>query len=70
MNEELKKEMQREILRQIKLPNFHENQLKDIMIDFDKVLEKVSNLPKHLQDETARLFLALLIKYRLINIKA
>lgn len=68
MNEELKKEIQREIIKQINLPNFHQNELKDIMIDFDKVLEKVSKLPKDLQDETARLFLALLIKYKLINI--
>ena len=38
------------------------------MIDFDKVLEKVSKLPKALQDETARLFLALLLKYKLITL--
>lgn len=68
MNEELRKELQREILRQINLPIFHQNELKDIMVDFDKVLEKVSKLSKDLQDETARLFLDLLIKYRLINI--
>lgn len=68
MNEELKKEIQREILKQINLPNFHQNELKDIMIDFDKGLEKVSKLPKDLQDETARLFLALLLKYKLISI--
>lgn len=68
MNEELKKEIQREIIKQINLPNFHQNELKDIMIDFVKVLEKVSKLPKALQDETARLFLALLLKYKLISI--
>lgn len=68
MNEELKKEIQREIIKQINLPNFHQNELKDIMIDFDKALEKVSKLPKDLQDETARLFLALLLKYKLISI--
>lgn len=68
MNEELKRELRREILRQINLPNMHQNELKEIMIDFDKTLEKVSNLSKNLQDETARLFLALLIKHRLINI--
>ena len=68
MNEELKKEIQREIIKQINLPNFHQNELKDIMIDFDKTLEKVSKLPKDLQDETARLFLALLLKYKLISI--
>lgn len=68
MNEELKKEIQREIIKQINLPNVHQNELKDIMIDFDKVLEKVSKLPKALQDETARLFLALLLKYKLISI--
>lgn len=68
MNEELIKEIKREILKQINLPNLHQNELKNIMIDFDKVLEKVSKLPKDLQDETARLFLALLIKYKLINI--
>lgn len=68
MNEELKKEIQREIIKQINLPNFHQNELKDIMIDFDKVLEKVSKLPKALQDETARLFLALLLKYKLLSI--
>lgn len=68
MNEELKKEIQREIIKQINLPNFHQNELKDIMIDFDKTLEKVSQLPKALQDETARLFLALLLKYKLISI--
>ena len=68
MNEELKKEIQREIIKQINLPNFHQNELKDIMIDFDKALEKVSKLPKALQDETARLFLALLLKYKLISI--
>lgn len=68
MNEELIKEIKREILKQINLPNLHQNELKDIMIDFDKTLERVSKLPKDLQDETARLFLALLIKYKLINI--
>lgn len=68
MNEELIKEIKREILKQINLPNFHQNELKDIMIDFDKVLEKVSKLPKDLQDETARMFLALLLKYGLIRI--
>lgn len=68
MNEELKKEIQREIIKQINLPNFHQNELKDLMIDFDKALEKVSKLPKALQDETARLFLALLLKYKLISI--
>lgn len=68
MNEELIKEIKREILKQTNLPNSHQNELKNIMIDFDKVLEKVSKLPKDLQDETARLFLALLIKYKLINI--
>lgn len=68
MNEELKKEIRREIIKQINLPNFHQNELKDIMIDFDKTLEKVSKLPKALQDETARLFLALLLKYKLISI--
>ncbi len=68
MNEELKKEIQREILRQISLPNFHQNELKDIMLDLDKVLEKVSKMPKDLQDETARLFLALLLKYGLIKV--
>ena len=68
MNEELKKEIQREIIKQINLPNFHQNELKDIMIDFDKALEKVSKLPKDLQDETARLFLALLLKHKLISI--
>lgn len=68
MNEELKKEIQREILRQISLPNFHQSELKDIMLDLDKVLEKVSKMPKDLQDETARLFLALLLKYGLIKV--
>ena len=68
MNEELKHELRMEILKQINLPNLHQNELKEIMIDFDKTLEKVSNLPKDLQDEAARLFLALLVKYRLINI--
>ena len=68
MNEELIKEIKREIIKQINLPNFHQNELKDIMIDFDKALEKVSKLPKALQDETARLFLALLLKYKLISI--
>ena len=68
MNEELIKEIKREIIKQINLPNFHQNELKDIMIDFDKVLEKVSKLPKALQDETARLFLSLLLKYKLISI--
>lgn len=68
MNEELKNELRREILRQINFPTLHQNELKDIMVEFDKALEKVSNLPKDLQDEAARLFLALLIKYKLINI--
>ena len=68
MNEEFKKEIQREILRQISLPNLHQNELKDIMIDFDKALEKVSKMTKDLQDETARMFLALLLKYGLIRI--
>lgn len=68
MNEELKKEIQREIIKQINLPNFHQNELKDIMIDFDKALEKVSKLPKDLQDETARMFLSLLLKYGLIRV--
>lgn len=40
MNEELIKEIKIEILKQINLPNFHQNELKDIMIDFDKVLKK------------------------------
>lgn len=68
MNEELKKEIQREIIKQINLPNFHQNELKDIMIDFDKALEKVSKLPKDLQDETARMFLSLLLKHGLIRV--
>lgn len=68
MNEELRKELQREILRQINLPILHQNELKDITIEFDKALEKISKLPNNLQTEAARLFLALLIKYRLINI--
>lgn len=68
MNEELRKEPQREILRQINLPILHQNELKDITIEFDKALEKISKLPNNLQTEAARLFLALLIKYRLINI--
>ena len=68
MNEELKNELRREILRQINFPTLHQNELKDIMVEVDKALEKVSNLPKDLQDEAARLFLALLIKYKLINI--
>lgn len=57
MNEDLKKEIQREILRQINLPNFHQNELKDIMIDFDEVLEKVSKLPKDLQMKQQECFL-------------
>lgn len=68
MNEELKKEIQREIIKQINLPNFHQNELKDIMIDFDNALEKVSKLPKDLQDETTRMFLSLLLKYGLIRV--
>ncbi len=67
MNEKIKNEIKKEILRQINLPNFHQQELKDIILDFDKVLEKVSKLPKNLQDETARLFIALLIKYKLIT---
>ena len=66
MNEELKKEIQREIIKQINLPNLHQNELKDIMIDFDKVLEKVSKLPKELKEESFRIFVSLLIKYKLI----
>ncbi len=68
MNEELRKELQREILKQINLPILHQNELKDITIEFDKTLEKISKLPNNLQTEAARLFLVLLIKYRLINI--
>lgn len=68
MNEELKKEIQREIIKQINLPNFHQNELKDIMIDFDKVLEKVSKLPKELKKESFRIFVSLLIKYKLITL--
>lgn len=66
MNEELKKEIRREIIKQINLPNLHQNELKDIMIDFDKVLEKVSKLPKELKEESFRIFVSLLIKYKLL----
>lgn len=69
MNNELLKELQREILRQIKLFNPHEKELKYIMDDFDSALQKVSKLSKDLQNEVARLFLILLKKYGLINIK-
>lgn len=68
MNEELIKEIKIEILKQINLPNFHQNELKDIMIDFDKVLEKVSKLPKELKKESFRIFVSLLIKYKLITL--
>ena len=40
------------------------SKLKDIMIDFDKVLEKVSKLPKELKKESFRIFVSLLIKYK------
>lgn len=66
MNEELKKEIQREIIKQINLPNLHQNELKDIMIDFDKALEKVSKLSKELKEESFRIFVSLLIKYKLL----
>ncbi len=68
MSDELKKEIQREILRQINLPNFHQNELKDIMIDFDKILEKVSKLPIELKEESFRIFVSLLIKYKFITL--
>lgn len=68
MNEELIKEIKIEILKQINLPNLQQDELKNIMIDFDNTLERVSKLPKDLQYETARLFFALLIKYKLISI--
>lgn len=67
MDEKLKKEMQEEILKLISLPITHKNELIDIMQNFDKTLEKVSRLPKNLQDEAARVFLALLIKYNILN---
>lgn len=68
MNEELIKELKIEILKEINLPNFYQNELKDIMIDFDKVLEKVSKLPKELKKESFRIFVSLLIKYKLITL--
>ncbi len=67
MRNELKKELQREIAKLIKLPNYYQNELKDVIVDMDNIMEKISKLPDHLKNEAAKMFIISAVNHKLIN---
>lgn len=67
MTNELKKELQREIAKLIKLPNYYQNELKDVIVDMDNIMGKISKLPDHLKNEAAKMFIISAVNHKLIN---
>ena len=67
MRNELKKELQREIAKLIKLPNYYQNELKDVIVDMENIMEKISKLPDHLKNEAAKMFIISAVNHKLIN---